>query len=173
MRFRVEKEALMRSLYKLLDPQTVNRALIGGTSPSPPGGAGHAVGILEALIAATTGGIGPNNSGYAAYSDDYAAKKQSAGSMRWLRGAKNSGRSGGMLDPARFRFSATDGSLWLVWTAENSRMGIYAEVHQDGINPKVPQRKWMTFHRTNCANAILKAYQETIDEMIAEWNSRD
>ena len=171
-------------LDKLLDLRKIHLALIGGTSPAAYGNCGYGKEIIHAVIAAAAKGVGPDNAPYPAYEPWYEAmKRKASGPARWLKGMErtgpgqyaNRGRWGGMLDGSRFRFEVDQKTLWLVWTAENDRMAIYAEVHQEGLplgrGGPSKKRTWLHIACEGSMAATVKAYQLAIDDMIAAWNA--
>lgn len=126
--------------------------------------------IINAMIGLATGGTGPNMQNYPAYSKKYAKLKQAAGHMRWLRGMKNTGRSGGMLDPKRFALTVIGNKLWMVWTSAGGAMDTYADLHNKR-GPKMPKRPWFHFESNATVAAIDEALKQTVDELAAKFNA--
>ena len=59
---------------------------------------------------------------------------------------------------------------WLVWTAENERMAIYGEVHQEGLG-KMPQRQWMHLQSELAKAAVVAAIEQAVKVCIARFNN--
>ena len=163
-KFRLAMKHLEKRLYDTFDRRTIHRHLAKE----------HGKEIIEAVIAAAKLGIGPGNHRFRAYSPEYAKRKERTGGIdgRWMRGPERSGRATGMLDPGNFDFRITaDGRLYLVWTAADERMAIYAEVHQEGLKigrhgPAI-QRKWMHLQSSRARGAVIAAYRQTMQELAA------
>ena len=126
--------------------------------------------VIQSVVASASAGIGSGDSRYKDYSPAYAARKKKAGHMRWLRGIKNTGRTGGMLDHSRFRLAVEGGKLWLIWTSTGGAMDIYADLHNQPGNPKLPQREWMHFETALTQRTVHKALEQTLDEIAAKFN---
>ena len=168
---------ICQELDKLLGMRNINLHLIGGSSPAKYPACGYGAGIIEAVIASAAAGVGPDNRPYPEYSPEYAKRKKKAGGpIRFLRGIESPGRTGGMLDPARFHFEiGAGGRLWLVWTSAGGKMDVYAEVHQLGLplgkNGPRKQRMWLQVATARSSTAVFKGYQMAIDDLIMAWNA--
>lgn len=155
-----------RDLNALLSTKTIHKHLAEH----------HGETVLDAVIGAAESGIGPGDKPYPAYSPEYDKLKAKKGGGMWLRGIGRTGKRGGMLDRKHFKYEVeADGSAALVWTAPDERMGIYAEVHQEGLplgrgGPK-KKRKWLHFEGRTSATALDQAYQATLDELAAQFNA--
>jgi len=100
-----------------------------------------------------------------------------AGQKRWLRGIESTGNKGGMLGVERFQIRVSPGGkAFLVWTAENPNMGVYAHVHNDGLpigrNGPRKQREWMHLQSTLTATAVVAAYKRVVKARAAKFNSK-
>jgi len=142
-----------KNIRKLVDRKTVSEAI----KKSPAGKE-----LINVIIAQAKAGLGPMQQQYANYSPEYAKRKGKAGQKGvpfWLRGVGNTGRAGGMLDPANFDYEiGASGALFLVWTPKvDPKTANYANVHQMG-NATTPMRKWMHVRNVASAKAVTKLY---------------
>jgi hypothetical protein len=138
---------------------------------------GHGKEIINAVVGSAKAGVGPGNKKYPPYSKSYTRQlglsrgRVKGGDIKnWLH------LSGAMLEKGNFGWEvASDGKLFMVWTAPNDKVGTYAEVHQEGLplgkNGPKKQRKWLHFETTASAKAVVKAYEATIGEMVLEFNA--
>ena len=164
-RFQSTKEykKFVKDLYAVVDDRVVMTHLRDH----------HTEPIVDAVIASAVSGIGPGNRKYPAYSPAYAKKKRQAGSMRWLRGIGNDGRSGGMLDPKNFSIMVSArGNAALVWHGPQET---YPRVHQEGLplgkNGPRKKRKWLHFDNPSNAAAVRLALGNTFKELVAQFNA--
>lgn len=167
---RADLRRFNRDLDACLDRETINKHLADH----------HGKEIINAVIGSAKAGVGPGDSQYKPYSDSY--KRQIArkgGQKLWLRGLGRAGRAAGMLDPKRFSFElAKAAALFLVWTAANVAMAIYGAVHQgserggqDHTKGDVPPRPWLHFENRANEAAVVKSYELTMDELVAQFNA--
>lgn len=137
----------------------------------------HEKEIVNAVIGSAKAGIGPGDRVYPGYSESYQKQIDRAGGAKlWLRGIGKGGRQEGMLDPEHFAIVVdAQGHAFLVWTAPDSRMGIYAEVHQEGLpigrgGPR-RERRWLHFENRANVNAVVKAYELTFNSLAAQFSA--
>ena len=162
--FTNQLHALERRLTAMLSKKVIHKHLVEHYGQE----------IINAIIGVAKSGIGPGDRPYQGYSESY--KKQIAkhgGRKLFLRSIGEQGREGGMLDPARFTYEISgDGRLWLVWSAANNRMGVYAEVHNKGlrIGPHGPsiKREWAHVESARANRAVVSAYNRTMNDLAAQ-----
>lgn len=170
----------------------------------------HGETVIKAVIASAKAGIGPGNKPYPAYADSYkrelgmetyagaemfakrlVAKAYKANARKpektRLRKALAAGNklwlylSGKMLDPKNFSWIVREnGRLFLVWTAPNEEVGVYAEVHNEGLpigrgGPK-KKREFMQFDTTLTMTAVVRgldgAMRRLAEEFARQWGKR-
>jgi hypothetical protein len=147
-------------VVKTVSPETVHKKLIEL----------HGKELIKAVIGAANLGTGPNGKKYPAYSKEYAKLKKEKGRGtlgNWLRGLGDGKR---MLAEKNFSWEIKGKGLYLVWTAPDKQTGEYAEAHQEGLG-NMPERRWLHFEATRTIKAVEKAYQDTFDAVIEDFNN--
>lgn len=132
--------------------------------------------ILTAVLQMAKAGIGPDDAPYPPYSASYQKSLGMAGS-RTRSGAKKNFlvRSGDMLDRGNFDWTATNTGLTLVWTQPNAKVGIYAEVHNDGLpigrGGPTKRREFMHFEARASREAVNIGIARAWDDLIKQFNA--
>lgn len=169
--------AFTRDLDACIDAKTINQHLAEH----------HGKEIVNAVIGSAKAGIGPGDKPYDPYAPSYEKQIAKQGGQKlWLRGLGRGGRAAGMLDPKRFSFEVSKGTSWggkagvlyLVWIAATSEMAIYGAVHQGSerggqthTKGHVPPRPWLHFENRANEAAVVKGYELTMDELVAQFNA--
>ena len=159
--------AWYRRTDAVFDPKVIHKHLV----------AHYGTEIIETIIASAKAGIGPKNRPFPDYAPSYKKRlaklaEQGKAHPNWLRSAGRPGRTTGMLAQDNFSFRVSPkGRLFIVWRAADHQMGIYAEVHQEGlkIGAHGPRRKrrWMHIESAASDRVVLDAYEKTIDDLCA------
>lgn len=96
-------------------------------------------------------------------------RAQAAGNKLWLT------LTGTMLNPKNFGFEIDgQGRCWLTWKSPGGACDTYAVVHQEGLalgKGKGKKREWFNVVTPLAYNAIIAAYEKTLEALRAEWNS--
>lgn len=157
-----------RDLHKALSPATIHQHFIDKYGDD----------VIGRVIESANTGVGPQNQPYPAYSPEYKKlkeRKQGTAFGNWLRGISRTGTSGGMLDPNNFSWVIERGDLWLMWTAPDTKAGIYAEVHNKGLpigrGGPVKRREFMHFETAMTNAAVRQAYEQAMDEIAAQFSA--
>lgn len=159
--------------------------------------------VIDSVIASAKLGIGPNDAPYPPWSESYLKQLQAVdegdagqysrvlarkfwqtgkGGMQRAKKAAAAGMkqflylTGKMLDLKNFSWRVWQtGTLALEWRAPDTRTGIYAEVHNNGLpigrGGPIKKRTFMHFTSSMTKRTVLMGFKMAIGQMAADFNS--
>ena len=183
-----------RDLQAFLQPETIHRRFREKKGKA----------IIDSVVGSAKDGLGPGDAKYPDYEDSYkeqlGLRQRTGKAAMWSRkraGAFLATGKGGkarlhkaiaagnklwlwltgvMLAKANFSWEEPKGDeLTLKWTAPDEQVGIYAEVHNEGLplgrNGPRKKREFMHFETTRTLAAVDAGYEQALRELTAQFSA--